>query len=160
MSDLKELDLMWNGEVAEGFKHLAPGIYRGEISDYKLCQTGKNATWALIALIDLMLPESAIGTQVEKCWWLTEKSMPYVARDLKEIECGLFKDSPVSEQLQKLPLVGKSVDFKYDIAKGEEYPKVQWLKLSCNSAVAPQGAAGLKKPGAPAAISEKKDIPF
>jgi len=140
MSNINELDGIWNGEEAETAKRLEPGTYRGEVVDFKISQIGKNYTWALIAMIRVNLPAENEGTQVEKCWWLTPKAMPYVSRDLKDIECQLFKDSPLSEQLQNLPLIGKEIDFRYDIPKGGEYPEVQWLRLAKNSANVPQGA--------------------
>ncbi len=140
MSDIHELDTIWNGEEAEMTKRLDPGTYRGEVVDFKLSQLGNNKTWALIAMIRVNLPAENEGAQAEKCWWLTPKAMPYVSRDLKDIECQLFKDSPLSEQLQNLPLIDKEVDFRYDIPKGGEYPEVQWIRLSKNSANVPQGA--------------------
>jgi hypothetical protein len=140
MSDIRELDNIWNGEEAETAKRLEPGTYRGEVVDFKISQIGKNYTWALIAMIRVTMPAENEGAQVEKIWWLTPKAMPYVSRDLKDIECPLFKDSPLSEQLQNLPLAGKQIDFRYDIPKGGEYPEVQWLRLSKNSANVPQGA--------------------
>jgi len=174
---LQELDNMWNGEVAEKRGKLERGIYRGKIKDYKLTQVGQNKTWALIALIVVSLPKENEGTEIEKCWYLTPKTMSYVARDLQELESGINTSSPVSEQLQKLPLVGKEIDFKYDIPKEKEYPEVVWMRLSKNSATMPQGAGdGVKaittqsKPISQHSIdkgnayqpdsTEKDDIPF
>ena len=171
MPDIRELDNIWNGEEAETAKRLEPGTYRGEVTDFKISQIGKNYTWALIAMIRVTMPAENEGAQVEKCWWLTPKAMPYVSRDLKDIECALFKDSPLSEQLQNLPLIGKEIDFRYDIPKGGEYPEVQWLRLSKNSANVPQGAghgvklrAATSQPGDTGAHEQeherKNSIPF
>lgn len=159
MSNINEIDGMWNGEVADGFKKLEAGIYRGEISDYRVCQVGQKNTWAIVATIDVTQPESYIGHQLEKIWYVTPGTMPYLARDLKELECPIFKDSPLSEQLQKLPLAGKLIDFKYDIPKGEEYHKVMWINLAKNSATIPQGASSLKKP-ITSKTTQKTDTPF
>lgn len=138
---LQELDNMgWNGEIAERTGRLERGTYRGAIEDYKLAQVGKNNTWVLKALITVYLPDENSGAQVEKTWYLTPKSMPYVARDLQELESPINNSSPLSGQFQNLSLVGKSVDFRYDIPKDKEYSEVIWLRLAENSATTPQGA--------------------
>jgi hypothetical protein len=177
MSSIRDLDEMWNGEVAERKSRLERGTYRGEITDYKLTQVGQNKTWALLVLVTIELPKENEGIEVEKCWYLTPKTMPYTARDLQELESGINTESPVSEQLQKLPLVGKEVDIRYDLPKDKDYPEVVWMRLSKNSAVIPQGAGdGVKTKTIPSRpitqhstekgngyqpdTTEKDDIPF
>jgi len=150
---LQELDNMgWNGEVAERTGRLERGTYRGAIEDYKITQLGKNYTWALVVIITVNLPQENEGVRVEKTWYLTAKSMPYVARDLQELESPVNNSSPLSEQLQNLPLIGKSVDFRYDIPKDKEYSEVTWIRLSENSPKIPQGAGdGIRENPAPKA---------
>lgn len=158
MTGIQEIDAMWNGEFADPIlTRLEPGTYRGIIDDYTVCQVGMNKTWALLVQIRTTTPEENEGIKVEKCYYLTPKSMPYVARDLKDLGCQLFHDKKLSDQMQNLPLKGVEVDFRYDIPKEKEYSEVIWLKLAKNSATVPQGAGdGIRAKGKPAAKSEPK----
>lgn len=150
-------NIKWDGTVAEGFKNLQPGTYRGGIFEYEVKEGTNGKSDMLIAHIEVMAPEQYKGIRTNKVWFLTDKTIQFVARDLADLECPINNQSPLSVQINKLPIIGKTVDFKFEIPKDKDKPNVTWIHLSEHSAVCPKGARDGIKAGM--AVKNKPKMP-
>jgi hypothetical protein len=114
----------WDGTCAEDTKlaPLPPGNYKGVITDYNVKEIGDKCTPALEVQIDVVEGPQQ-GNRAWKVFWLTDKALPYVARDLKALGHPITKASDVLH----LKLEGTAVKFKFGIQKGKDQPEVLWL---------------------------------
>jgi hypothetical protein len=114
----------WDGTVAADLVavQLPPGVYNGMICDYTVKHLGEKGTPGLLIKIDVTDGQYK-GAKVYKTWWLTDKSLPYVARDLKALGHPISKAADVLN----LKLEGTDVQFKYGIKREGDEPGVLWV---------------------------------
>ena len=134
-------NLSWDGSVAEKRKYCEPGIYTGLITDWKFGKSLKKGT----DYLELQL-KSDDGAAAKKTFYLTEKTMPFVARQMIEL------DRPFDCISEILQLNFKGLKVKFKVIQGEQFTEVTWISAIKES-------EDLAKP-APDVVTTEDNIPF
>ena len=117
----------WNGEKAEQKRSLAEGIYFGKVLDYKFGTSTKKITPFFELEIVINKPEIYAGSKVFKTYYMTPKTMPFLARNL--LDWGFPIQS--AGEILDINFTGMNVKFKManELNKedGNDYLKCAWV---------------------------------
>ena len=131
-------NINWSGEIAEN-NFCQVGFYLGHIIDWEFGKSLKKGT----DYLELKL-ETDDGKKAKKTFYLTDKTMPYVARNLSEL------GRPIKAVEDLLTLNFKNIRVKFKVVDDEEYTKVDWIVAQSED---------LAKP-APDVVTTEDKIPF
>lgn len=138
--ELSQLDKGWDGNKADGSGRSAKirkGVYFGVITDWEVCELGKKKTLALKLEIEICgrivnppdkCTDEASGVHIKQTMFITENTLPYVARNLEAIGRPIQHASEIPDLKFNGVQVKIGVDYiKDQDKKMKEWPDVVWI---------------------------------
>ena len=177
LNSLRDLDSKWNGETASSSgrgNKLRKGTYLGVITDWKIEAIGEKQTPALKLEIEITarqerpshFTDEGVGSTITNTMFLTEKTLQYVARDLKSIGKEIKKASEIAD----LKFAGVNVKIGVDYGKEKdkktvkEWPDVVWMDKGENPPATLVRAEPVPESASPSGSGKppihEDDIPF
>jgi hypothetical protein len=140
--ELNQLDKGWDGSKADGSGRgakIRKGTYFGVITNWETCELGKKKTLALKLEIEIIgriissIPpakctDESAGVHIKQTMFITENTLPYVARNLEVIGRPISKASEIPDLKFNGVQVKIGVDYiKDQDNKLKEWPDVVWI---------------------------------